>query len=120
MIAVGETPQTDPPVDKFPANTDTAPKKQTIAPKINLSAGLVAKKKIAANPANRPAGVQTPSPSSSTDSFSDAKRKDIAPNVNLSAGLVPKEKSDEPAADGSTGVQVQPTTAPVSSTAARR
>jgi len=120
MTAKGETPQTDLSAGMFPANTDTAPKKKKVAPKVNLAAGLVAKKKSAAAPVDQSAGENPPSVSPSADSSPAAMRKKIAPKLNLSAGLVPKVKSAASAADSSAGVQAPPTSFSTDSSPAAR
>jgi hypothetical protein len=121
MIAKGETPQTDRSAGLDPPNKDAAPGKKNTVPKINLSAGLVPKGKSSAAPADRSAGVQPPSRSSSADSSPAAKRKNIAPKINLASGLIFRGKSAASAVDRQAGVHPPSKSSSTGfSTAARR
>ena len=109
MTAEGETPQSDLSAGMFPLNKNAAPKNKKLTSKMNLSAGLVAKRKSAAAPADQPEGEKAPSAFSSVDSPPAAKRKKIAPKVNLLAGLVPKRKSATVPTDQPEGDKAPPT-----------
>ena len=99
MTAKGETPQTDQSADMFEANKDAVPKKKKFAPKINLSAGLVAKRKSAAAPADQPEGEKAPSMPSSTDippaARSTEQGRPYAATVSASTEQVTREYSAE-------------------------